>query len=94
MRAQPADVSTAEEVDARITYPCYKSLDEFIAVGWLKSLDGPVREGIPRLTKGGLLPEPPPARLLGPRDARLKGGLADADETGRALQLPRPRPSK
>ena len=37
-----------EEVDPRITYPCYKSLDEFIDVGRLRSLDGHVAEGIRR----------------------------------------------
>ena len=36
------------ELDPRITYPCYKSLDEFIDTGRLKSLDGYVREGIKR----------------------------------------------
>jgi len=25
--------------DPRVTYPCYKSFDEFIDVGWLRSLD-------------------------------------------------------
>ncbi|HLL77379.1 MAG TPA: hypothetical protein VK421_19145 [Pyrinomonadaceae bacterium] len=36
------------EVDPRITYPCYKSLDEFIDVGRLKSLDGYITERINR----------------------------------------------
>src|SRR5918998_3369445 len=35
-------------VDPRITYPCYKSFDEFIDVGWLKSLDGYVAERVRR----------------------------------------------
>jgi hypothetical protein len=35
-----------EAVDPRITYPSYKSLDEFIDVAWLKSLDGYVTERI------------------------------------------------
>jgi hypothetical protein len=36
------------EVDPRITYPCYKSLDEFIDVGRLRSLDGYITERIER----------------------------------------------
>jgi hypothetical protein len=36
----------AERVDPRIIYPSYKSLDEFIDVDWLKSLDGYVTERI------------------------------------------------
>ncbi len=35
-------------VDPRIKYPCYKSLDEFIDVERLKSLDGYIRERIER----------------------------------------------
>lgn len=35
-------------VDARVNYPCYKSLDEFIDVGRLRSLDGYVAERIRR----------------------------------------------
>lgn len=34
------------EVDPRISYPCYKSLDEFIDVQRLKSLDGYITEKI------------------------------------------------
>ncbi|MGI8820861.1 MAG: hypothetical protein ACR2ID_08360 [Chthoniobacterales bacterium] len=36
----------AQSVDPRITYPSYKSFDEFIDVAWLKSLDGYVSERI------------------------------------------------
>jgi hypothetical protein len=39
---------TVKEVDPRVTYPCYKSLDEFIDVERLKSLDGYVAERIRR----------------------------------------------
>ncbi len=35
-----------EKIDPRITYPSYKSFDEFIDVAWLKSLDGYVTERI------------------------------------------------
>jgi hypothetical protein len=45
-----ASISANEEevIDPRITYPCYKSLDEFIDVGRLKSLDAYVKERIER----------------------------------------------
>ncbi|MBD0373503.1 MAG: hypothetical protein ICV60_21900 [Pyrinomonadaceae bacterium] len=36
------------EVDERITYPCYKSLDEFIDVDRLAALDSYITEGIER----------------------------------------------
>jgi hypothetical protein len=36
------------EVDPRITYPCYKSLDEFVDVERLRSLDGYIAERIRR----------------------------------------------
>jgi hypothetical protein len=44
----PADDTgmAGREVDPRITYPCYKSFDEFIDVERLKSLDGYVTERI------------------------------------------------
>lgn len=38
----------ADKIDARITYPCYKSFDEFVDVATLKSLDAYVAEGIKR----------------------------------------------
>lgn len=41
----------AGKLDPRITYPCYKSLDEFIDVEKLKSLDGYVMERIQRHIK-------------------------------------------
>jgi hypothetical protein len=37
-----------DQVEARITYPCYKSFDQFIDVEWLKSLDGYITERIRR----------------------------------------------
>lgn len=43
MNLQSGPVARA---NPRITYPCYKSLDEFIDVGYLKSLDGYIRERI------------------------------------------------
>jgi hypothetical protein len=39
-------------VDPRITYPCYKSLDEYIDVDRLKSLDGYLKERITRDLQG------------------------------------------
>jgi hypothetical protein len=41
-----AAASVEEETDAQITYPCYKSFDEFIDVERLKSLDGYITERI------------------------------------------------
>lgn len=41
-------VCELDQVDASITYPCYKSFDEFIDVGRLKSLDGYVTERVLR----------------------------------------------
>jgi hypothetical protein len=46
MSALPNSAGTA--VDARVTYPCYKSLDEFIDVGRLRSLDGYVADRVRR----------------------------------------------
>ena len=40
-----------EKVDGRISYPCYKSFDEFIDVGRLKSLDGYIKEKIRQYVK-------------------------------------------
>ncbi|MCA1619430.1 MAG: hypothetical protein LC795_09005 [Acidobacteria bacterium] len=37
-----------DRVEAPIVYPSYKSLDEFIDVGWLKSLDGYITERVRR----------------------------------------------
>ena len=44
-RGAGAAMSRAE-VDPRVTYPCYKSLDEFIDVGRLRALDGFIKEKI------------------------------------------------
>jgi hypothetical protein len=47
MKTQTDDTGMIEqEVDPRITYPCYKSFDEFIDVKRLKSLDGYITERI------------------------------------------------
>ena len=37
-----------DQVEEQITYPCYKSFDQFIDVDWLKSLDGYVTERVRR----------------------------------------------
>ncbi|MDQ3802384.1 MAG: hypothetical protein M3416_00790 [Acidobacteriota bacterium] len=46
--ARPDDYSAevSEEVDPRITYPCYKSFDEFLDTARLQSLDGYLTERI------------------------------------------------
>jgi hypothetical protein len=49
MRATADDTGMLRaEVDPRIKYPCYKSLDEFIDVDWLRSLDGYITERVER----------------------------------------------
>jgi hypothetical protein len=49
MEMRMDDTGIAEaEVDSRITYPCYKSFDEFIDVERLTSLDALLRESIER----------------------------------------------
>jgi hypothetical protein len=49
MQALADDTGMAErEVDPRITYPCYKSLDEFVDVERLRSLDAPLKKMIMR----------------------------------------------
>ncbi|MDQ3802383.1 MAG: hypothetical protein M3416_00785 [Acidobacteriota bacterium] len=55
MRAQPADGSgtVAAAVDPRITYPCYKSFDEFLDTARLQSLDGYLTGGIMRHIAAG-----------------------------------------
>jgi hypothetical protein len=45
-RGMQAVSSEVESVDPQITYPCYKSFDEFIDVDRLKSLDGYITERI------------------------------------------------
>ncbi|NIR50924.1 hypothetical protein GWO43_20085 [candidate division KSB1 bacterium] len=45
------------QVDPRITYPCYKSLDEYIDVERLKSLDGYLKKKVERHLKAGKCPE-------------------------------------
>ncbi|HEY9283761.1 MAG TPA: hypothetical protein VIP46_09935 [Pyrinomonadaceae bacterium] len=45
--ARASELSGAE-LDPRIEYPCYKSFDEFIDVGRLRSLDGYVAERVRR----------------------------------------------
>lgn len=41
-------MNVLEQVDEPITYPSYKSLDEFIDVAWLTSLDGYIKERVKR----------------------------------------------
>ena len=47
-RAVGSEGAMDAEVDPRISYPCYRSFDEFIDVDWLKSLDGYVTERVRR----------------------------------------------
>ncbi len=47
-QAQATPLSRRDAVDPRIHYPCYKSIDEFIDVRRLQSLDGYVTERVER----------------------------------------------
>ena len=47
-RAAESAVAPGAELDPRITYPCYKSFDEFIDLERLRSLDGYVTERVRR----------------------------------------------
>jgi hypothetical protein len=52
MEAEMDDTGMAEQaVDPRISYPCYKSFDEFIDVERLKSLDGYITERLEQRLK-------------------------------------------
>lgn len=88
--------STADaSVDARITYPCYKSFDEFIDVERLKSLDGYITERIKqhiqaqkdiqfytgpfRLNDAG--PDRPGSRMIYLAQSKLPDSYFDLDKT-------------
>jgi hypothetical protein len=53
MKVRTAGAEAAAAVDPRIKYPCYKSLDEFVDVGRLRSLDGYLTERIERHIANG-----------------------------------------
>ena len=48
IEAEFDDVYLENGLDPRIKYPCYKSFDEFIDVGRLKSLDGYITQRVKR----------------------------------------------
>jgi hypothetical protein len=89
-------VSTEEEkIDPQITYPCYKSFDEFIDVERLKSLDGYIIERIKqhiqaqkdiqfytgpfRLKDSG--PDRPGSRMIYLAKSKLPDSYFDLDKT-------------
>jgi hypothetical protein len=83
-----------KEVDPRITYPCYKSFDEFIDVERLKSLDGYITERIRQHLKAqrGIQfytgpyrlkdssPERPGARMIYLAQSKLPDSYFDLDK--------------
>jgi hypothetical protein len=82
------------EVDPRVNYPCYKSFDEFIDVGRLKSLDGLLTERIRRRLQadGDALfmntfrlrasaPEKPGQRMIRLTESELPFNYYDLDRT-------------
>jgi hypothetical protein len=88
-------VTTNDHRDPRITYPCYKSLDEFIDVEELKSLDGYIAErlkrhlaleqdykfytGPYRLDESA--PDRPGSRMVYLKQSRLPDSYFDLDKT-------------
>ena len=84
-----------EKVDPRISYPCYKPLDEFIDVAWLKSLDGYIAERVRRhiaarrdyqfYTGPFLLdaasPDRPGSRMIYLAQSKLPDSYYDLDKT-------------
>jgi hypothetical protein len=93
--AQATPEEPRAEVDARIKYPCYKSLDEFVDVERLKSLDAYLAAGIRRhaagqqdirfytgphrLNSDG--PELPGSRMIYLAQSRLPDSYFDLDKT-------------
>jgi hypothetical protein len=90
-----AEVQTIERapVDPRIKYPCYKSLDEFIDVERLKSLDGYITDRIQRHLRAesdikfytgpyrlrGSAPDRPGSRMIYLAQSRLPDSYFDLD---------------
>ncbi len=94
----PVSDETIEEltVDSRITYPCYKSFDEFIDVERLKSLDGYIAERIKRHIAAqqdyqfytgpyrlkDSAPDRPGSRMIYLAQSKLPDSYFDLDNTG------------
>jgi hypothetical protein len=84
-----------EAVDPRITYPCYKSFDEFIDAAWLQSLDGYLTERIRRHARAqkdirfytgphrleAEAPDVPGSRMIYLAQSQLPDNYFDLDKT-------------
>jgi hypothetical protein len=97
LNGQPDDSSAEvyEEVDPRITYPCYKSFDEFIDTAWLRSLDGYITEGVRRRARAhqdirfytgphrlqAEAPDVPGSRMIYLAQSKLPDSYFDLDKT-------------
>lgn len=87
--------SVDAEVDPRITYPCYKSFDEFIDVERLKSLNGYITERIKQHMQAqrdiqfytgpyrlkGSSPDRPGSRMIYLAQSKLPDNYFDLDKT-------------
>lgn len=94
-KAASAKVALRSSVDPRISYPCYKSLDDFIDVERLKSLDGYIIERIKRHLQARSdmqfytgpfrlqesLPERPGSRMIYLAQSKLPDSYFDLDKT-------------
>lgn len=88
-------IEMPERVDPRITYPCYKSFDEFVDVERLKSLDDYVAEGIKRrlasqtdyrfytgpFLLNGSTPDRPGSRMIYLSQSKMPDSYYDLDRT-------------
>jgi len=84
-----------EEVDPRIKYPCYKSFDEFVDVGRLRSLDSYITERVLRHARErddirfytgphrleSEAPELPGSRMIYLAQSKLPDSYFDLDQT-------------
>jgi hypothetical protein len=94
-KADPEARLEEPSVDGRITYPCYKSLDSFIDVERLKSLDGYISDRIkrhiaarkdiqfytgPYILKGSA-PDRPGSRMIYLAQSKMPDSYFDLDKT-------------
>jgi hypothetical protein len=93
--AGPEDALVEPSVEARITYPCYKSFDSFIDVERLKALDGYISERIQRRIAArkdiqfytgpyrlkGSAPDRPGSRMIYLAQSRQPDSYFDLDKT-------------
>ena len=95
LRPEVFDGKDDEAIDTRISYPCYKSFDEFIDVEKLKSLDGYITERVKRRVKAQTdlqfytgpyrlqdsSPERPGSRMIYLAESQFPDSYFDLDRT-------------